>query len=182
MDRVLSAMENVVCFLDDILITTRSIEKHKEILSEIAIPNGLKSCMSSTTSGATIDKLRYIYASYGLPEERVFDNGPRFVFEDFDMFLKRNVIKHTLIPPYHPANVLPSIELEKTCNERVAEDKDLPSKKSPEKEDLQIESEVQKFPEVKVAKSPDVSFPAKTPERRYPARIRRLPRFLDWGK
>ncbi|XP_065056420.1 uncharacterized protein K02A2.6-like [Rhopilema esculentum] len=56
--------------------------------------------MSSTTSGATIDKLRYIFASYGLPEEL----GPQFVSEDFEMFLKRNGIKHTLIPPYHPAS------------------------------------------------------------------------------
>ena len=33
--RVLSGMKNVVCYFDDILITTRSIEEHKEILSEI---------------------------------------------------------------------------------------------------------------------------------------------------
>ena len=60
--------------------------------------------MSSTASGATIDKLRYIYASYGLPEERVSDNGPQFVSEDFGMFFKRNGNKHTLIPPDHSAS------------------------------------------------------------------------------
>eukprot|EP00795_Rhopilema_esculentum_P012576 gene12576-3275_t len=140
--------------------------------------------MSSTTSGATIDKLRYIFASYGLPEELVSDNGPQFVSEDFEMFLKRNGIKHTLIPPYHPASndVLPPIELEKTCDETVIEDKDLPNKKTPEKEELQIESEVQKFPEVRVSKTPDVSLPAKSPERCYPTRFRRPPRYLDLGK
>ena len=53
--------------------------------------------MSSTTSGATIDKLRYMFASYGLPEELVSDNGPQFVSEEFDMFLKKNGIKHTPI-------------------------------------------------------------------------------------
>eukprot|EP00795_Rhopilema_esculentum_P009037 gene9037-16680_t len=294
-----------------------------------------------STSGATIDKLRYIFASYGLPKELVSDNGPQFVSEDFDMFLKRNGIKHTLIPPYHPASngaaeravqtvkqalnkmwldhkrkdtsvtwsrrladflltyrstphsvtkqapselfikrilrtrlslvkpnlasaveekqhqqikyhdqkgvesrelrenqpmlvrnhrdskerwipgvivkkkgpltylvkcgqrirfvhiehlsssvippketteelpvipdVLPSIELEKKCDGTVIEDKDLPNKKTPEKEELQIESEVQKSPEIRVAKTPDVSLPAKTPERRYPTRFRRPP-------
>eukprot|EP00795_Rhopilema_esculentum_P012575 gene12575-3274_t len=35
MDRVLSGVKNVVCYLDDTLLTTRSIEKHKEILSEV---------------------------------------------------------------------------------------------------------------------------------------------------
>ena len=60
--------------------------------------------MSSTTSTATIHKLRSIFASYGLSEELVSDNGPLFVSKDFDIFLKRNGIKHTLIPPYHPAN------------------------------------------------------------------------------
>ena len=35
MDRVLSGVKNVVCYLDDILITTRSIEEHKEIVSEV---------------------------------------------------------------------------------------------------------------------------------------------------
>ena len=35
MDRVLSSEKNVVCYFDDILITTRSVEEHKEILSEV---------------------------------------------------------------------------------------------------------------------------------------------------
>ena len=60
--------------------------------------------MSSTTSGATIDKLRSIFASYGLPEELLSDNGPRVVSEDIDIFFKRNGIKHTLNLPYHDAS------------------------------------------------------------------------------
>ena len=34
MDRVLSGVKNAVCYLDDILITTRSVEEHKKVLSE----------------------------------------------------------------------------------------------------------------------------------------------------
>ena len=55
--------------------------------------------MSSTTSGTTIDKLRNMFSSYGLPEEIVSDNCPQFVPEKIGMFLK-----DTPIPPYHPAS------------------------------------------------------------------------------
>ena len=74
--------------------------------------------------------------------------------------------------------VLPPAELEKTRDERVIENRDLPSKETPGKVELQIETEVLKSPEVIVAKTPDVNLPAKTPERRYPARIRRPPKRL----
>ena len=60
--------------------------------------------MSSTTIGATIDRIRSIFAIYGLSEELVSNYGPQFVSEDFDIFLKRNGTKHTFIPPYHPAS------------------------------------------------------------------------------
>lgn len=101
-------------------------------------------------------------------------------------------IEHILngaIPPKEIAeeltatpDVLPTIELEKTCDERVVEDKDLPSKETPEKVELQIESKVQKSPEGKVAKTPDVNLPGKTPERRYSVRIRRPPKRLGLEK
>ena len=35
MDRVLSGVKNMVCNLDDILITTRSIEEHEKVLSDV---------------------------------------------------------------------------------------------------------------------------------------------------
>ena len=74
--------------------------------------------------------------------------------------------------------MLPPVELEKTRDERVIENRDLPSKGNPEKVELEIESEVQKSPEVRETKTPDENLPAKTPERRYPARIRRPPKRL----
>ena len=60
--------------------------------------------MTSTTSQRTIAVLRDLFSSYGLPEEVVSDNGPQFVSHDFTNFMNMNGIKHTLIPPYHPAS------------------------------------------------------------------------------
>lgn len=56
----------------------------------------------STTSANTIDKLRMLFASTGLPEEIVSDNGPQFTSHEFRDFTRQNGIKHTLVPPYHP--------------------------------------------------------------------------------
>ena len=58
--------------------------------------------MTSTTSQRTADELRLIFASHGLPEEVVSDNGPQFISTEFEEFMSRNCIKHTLVPPYHP--------------------------------------------------------------------------------
>jgi hypothetical protein len=60
--------------------------------------------MKSTTAADTIDVLRTLFASYGLPIEIVSDNGPQFIAKEFKNFLKNNAVKHTLCPPYHPAS------------------------------------------------------------------------------
>ena len=60
--------------------------------------------MSSTTSQNTIAVLRSLFASYGLPEELVSDNGPQLVSKEFTQFLQSNGIKHTAVPAYHPAS------------------------------------------------------------------------------
>ncbi|XP_055493550.1 uncharacterized protein K02A2.6-like [Leucoraja erinacea] len=59
---------------------------------------------SSTTTERTIDELRLIFACHGLPEELVPDNGPQFRSEQFKEFMEQNGVKHTLVPPYHPAS------------------------------------------------------------------------------
>lgn len=60
--------------------------------------------MTSTTAERTIEKLRFVFAYAGIPEEIVSDNGPQFVSAQFKEFLKMNGIKQTLMPPYHPAS------------------------------------------------------------------------------
>ena len=59
--------------------------------------------LRSATASTTVDALRIFFASFGLPTEIVSDNGPQFTAQDFKDFYVNNGIKHTLIPPYHPA-------------------------------------------------------------------------------
>ena len=56
--------------------------------------------IKSTTVTHNIDELRLIFATHGLSEEVVSDNGPRFTSSEFAEFMRRNGIKHTLVPPY----------------------------------------------------------------------------------
>ena len=60
--------------------------------------------MQSTTSAATITKLREIFANHGLPETLVSDNGPNFTCAEFKNFLVKNGIRHIRDSPYHPAS------------------------------------------------------------------------------
>ena len=57
----------------------------------------------SAIASTTVDALRIFFASFGLPTEIVSDNGPQLTAQDFKDFCVNNGIKHTLIPPYHPA-------------------------------------------------------------------------------
>ena len=60
--------------------------------------------MRETTAAKTIDVLRIMFSSHGLPEQLVTDNGPQFVAEEFALFAKMNGIKHIRCAPYHPAS------------------------------------------------------------------------------
>ena len=60
--------------------------------------------MDTSTSSATIEKLRIAFATHGLPEIVVTDNGSNFASKEFEDFLKQNGIRHIRTAPYHPAS------------------------------------------------------------------------------
>ena len=60
--------------------------------------------MNSTTASKTLDILREWFAFHGVPEHLVTENGPQFVSEEFELFTRRNGIKHIKSAPYHPAS------------------------------------------------------------------------------
>ena len=57
----------------------------------------------AATSKATIVCLQSIFATHGLPERVVMDNGV-FTSEEFKEFLEGNGIAHSTSSPYHPAS------------------------------------------------------------------------------
>ena len=60
--------------------------------------------MSQTSTSRTITVLRQLFATHGIPEQIVTDNGSQFTSEDFTKFVKSNGIRHSLSSPYHPAS------------------------------------------------------------------------------
>ncbi len=60
--------------------------------------------MTQTIATKTVEVLRQLFSSYGLPEQVVSDNGPQFVSEEFHQFMQGNGICHIRCAPYHPAS------------------------------------------------------------------------------
>jgi len=56
-------------------------------------------CYNST---GTVQQLRKIFTTYGLPQMIVSNNGPQFVSEEFEQFCNSRGIQHNAIAPYHP--------------------------------------------------------------------------------
>ena len=57
---------------------------------------------SSTTSDAVINKLKDIFARWGIPDEIVIDNGLQFASDQFHKFSQEYDFKHTTTSPYFP--------------------------------------------------------------------------------
>ena len=70
-------------------------DAHSKWLEVVVVP--------STSSQVTIQKLRTIFATHGLPETLVLDNAAGFTSVEFKQFLDRNGIRHITGAPYHPA-------------------------------------------------------------------------------
>ncbi|RLU24508.1 hypothetical protein DMN91_002597 [Ooceraea biroi] len=60
--------------------------------------------MASTTSRAVIGELRKLFATHGLPQVIVSDNGTAFNSEEMRNFAAANGIRLSFIPAYHPAS------------------------------------------------------------------------------
>ena len=59
---------------------------------------------TSTTATKTIEVLRRMFSTYGLPEQLVSDNVPLFVAEELAQFMSTNGVKHIRVSPYHPSS------------------------------------------------------------------------------
>ncbi|XP_032081537.1 uncharacterized protein K02A2.6-like, partial [Thamnophis elegans] len=60
--------------------------------------------MTSTTAESTVRALRKMFATHGLPDVIVSDNGPQFTSTTFQEFLAEQGIRHAATAPYHPAS------------------------------------------------------------------------------
>ena len=60
--------------------------------------------ISSATSAVTIEKIRGSFATLGLREIMVADNGPGFTSMEFAQFILKNGIWLVTTAPYHPAS------------------------------------------------------------------------------
>lgn len=58
--------------------------------------------VSSATTTVTIEVLRSIFATHGLPEMLVSDNGTAFTSSQFKHFTSQNGIRHVTSAPYIP--------------------------------------------------------------------------------
>ena len=60
--------------------------------------------VNKATANATVVALRKLFATHGLPETIVSDNGSQFVSEEFAKFLSNNNIHHIQTAPKHPSS------------------------------------------------------------------------------
>ena len=60
--------------------------------------------MTSATAENTVNKLRQTFATHGLPQIIVSDNGSNFASEHFKQFCDNNGIKHIFVSPYKPSS------------------------------------------------------------------------------
>ena len=79
--------------------------------------------MSSTKSSKTIEVLRTMFATHGLPTQIASDNGSHLVSEEFETFLKMNGIQHLTSAPYHPRTYGLAERFVRTMKEALKNDK-----------------------------------------------------------
>ena len=60
--------------------------------------------VNAATSAVTIEHLQAIFATHGLPEVLITDNGSVFCSAEFNKFTSNNGIRHIKTAPYHPSS------------------------------------------------------------------------------
>ncbi|XP_015278823.1 PREDICTED: uncharacterized protein K02A2.6-like [Gekko japonicus] len=76
--------------------------------------------MRSTTSSAVVTVLRQLFATHGLPDVFVSDNGAQFTSEEFRKFLSDNGIRQMTAAPFHPASNGQAERMVRTIKEALA--------------------------------------------------------------
>ena len=67
-------------------------------------PSGLDLAMvTSATSSVTIEKSREMFATHGIPDVIVADNGAVFTSDKFETLVALNGLRHAKSAPYHPS-------------------------------------------------------------------------------
>nr|XP_034982155.1 uncharacterized protein K02A2.6-like [Zootoca vivipara] len=74
----------------------------------------------SMTSAAVIRVLRQLFATHGLPETIVSDNGMAFVSQEFKAFLADNFIRGATSAPFHPSSNGQAERMVRTAKEAIA--------------------------------------------------------------
>lgn len=82
--------------------------------------------MGSTSTSATVKRLRKIFAEFGLPRTIVSDNGPQFTSDEFQAFCKSNCLHHVTGAPYHPKTNGLAERAVRTFKERMKASQDVP--------------------------------------------------------
>ncbi|XP_015269762.1 PREDICTED: uncharacterized protein K02A2.6-like [Gekko japonicus] len=91
------------------LVTVDSYSKWLEI-----------SPVAATSAKATIRALRGLFATHGLPDTIVSDNGTAFTSEEFQQFLSSNLIRHVRSAPFHPATNGQAERMVRTAKEALS--------------------------------------------------------------
>ncbi|CAK1587556.1 unnamed protein product [Parnassius mnemosyne] len=81
--------------------------------------------VNNTTSSTVIRLLRTTFATHGLCEVMVSDNGPSFVSKEMNEFLKANNIRHITTAPYHPSTNGLAERMVQTIKDKLCKMEDL---------------------------------------------------------
>ena len=58
--------------------------------------------LQNTTSISVINKMKPMFARYGIPERVISDNGPQYSSQEFKDFARKYNFEHVTSSPYHP--------------------------------------------------------------------------------